>query len=500
MEGSQAMPEEQLLKDSVSQDPCRPAYHFLPPANWMNDPCGLIQWKGQYHLFYQYNPNGAFHGTIHWGHAVTDDLVHWKHLPIALAPTPGGPDEDGCWSGCAIDNDGVPTFFYTGVFPQTVCIATSTDDLVTWLKYEGNPVIEAPPYDVRYETGGHFRDPYVWKENGHWYLVIGSKIMDVGGMVLLYHSLDLVRWEYLHPLMVGDVHRGDPFWTGTMWECPNLFKLGDRHVLLVSIQATAHNDLYTVYHTGTYQAQQFTPHTQGILVHGGYFYAPQVMHLDDGRHVLWGWIKEGRSQRISEWAGWAGVMSLPLGLSLQPDGGVAVEPVTELQALRREHWHFEDLGFRPEQLNSDPMKCESDGPLGDVQGDTLEILAEFELSDDAEFGLRLRCSPDGQEQTRIVYQAVKGRIVVERDDSSVSPDVERNQRTAPVELASGQPLTLHVFLDRSVIEIFVNGGRTCLATRIYPLRPDSLGIGLFVRSGQVELKSMDVWALASIWS
>ena len=99
----------------IDSDRQRPRYHFLPPANWLNDPNGLIQWRGRYHTFYQYNPNGPFHGTIHWGHAISDDSVHWEHLPIALAPTPGGPDADGCWSGCAVDHDGVPTLIYTGL-------------------------------------------------------------------------------------------------------------------------------------------------------------------------------------------------------------------------------------------------------------------------------------------------------------------------------------------------------------------------------------------------
>ena len=126
-------------------DPHRPVFHFLPVKNWMNDPNGVIQWNGQYHLFYQYNPHGAFHGTIHWGHAVSSDLVHWRHLPIALTPTPEGLDKDGCWSGCAIDNNGVPTLFYTGVFPQVQCTATSSDDhLLTWQKHP-EPVISAPP-------------------------------------------------------------------------------------------------------------------------------------------------------------------------------------------------------------------------------------------------------------------------------------------------------------------------------------------------------------------
>src|SRR6266566_4042767 len=107
----------------------RPCYHYLPPANWMNDPNGLIQWKGEYHMFYQYNPAAPVHNKIHWGHAKSTDLVHWTDLPVALAPVPGSYDEDGCFSGCAVDHAGVPTIIYTGVRgkKQLPCVATSAD-------------------------------------------------------------------------------------------------------------------------------------------------------------------------------------------------------------------------------------------------------------------------------------------------------------------------------------------------------------------------------------
>ena len=119
----------------MAADPHRPQYHFLPAANWMNDPNGPIYWQGQYHMFYQYNPNGAYWGDMHWGHAVSPDLVHWKHLPVALAPTAGGPDKDGVFSGCAIVDGGVPTVLYTGVNPEVQCLATSDDRLINWEKY-----------------------------------------------------------------------------------------------------------------------------------------------------------------------------------------------------------------------------------------------------------------------------------------------------------------------------------------------------------------------------
>src|SRR3954447_4644989 len=139
--------------ESMAHDPHRPRYHFLPPANWMNDPNGLIQWRGRYHLFYQHNPEAPTPGTIHWGHALSDDLVRWRDLPLALSPTPGSVDESSVFSGCAVDDNGTATVLYTGVRrdpnrPRTErpCLATSTDDdLRTWRKYEGNPVIAAPP-------------------------------------------------------------------------------------------------------------------------------------------------------------------------------------------------------------------------------------------------------------------------------------------------------------------------------------------------------------------
>src|SRR5919107_323476 len=113
--GGQARPEERGPRALLAADVHRPRYHFLPPANWMNDPSGLIHWNGHYHLFYQHNPFGPLWGNMHWGHAMSPDLVHWRHLPLALAPTPGGPDQDGCFSGCAFVAEGVPTVIYTGV-------------------------------------------------------------------------------------------------------------------------------------------------------------------------------------------------------------------------------------------------------------------------------------------------------------------------------------------------------------------------------------------------
>jgi len=468
-----------------ASDPHRPQYHFLPPANWMNDPNGLIQWKGRVHLFYQHNPNGPFWGTIHWGHAVSGDLVHWTDLPIALSPTPGGPDERGCWSGCAVDDDGIPTLIYTGVYPERPCMATSTDGLLTWEKYAGNPVIAAPPKDL--DVVG-FRDHSVWREGDTWYQVIGSGIQGLGGTALLYRSPDLVHWEYLNPILVGDEDQAGPMWTGTMWECPDFFFLGDKHVLVVSAHAS--RPLYTAYFVGTYADHRFTPRILGKLDFGDMlFYAPQTFLDDKGRRIMFGWIKEGRSDEAQRAAGWAGVMSLPRALSLRPDGLLGVEPAPEVEVLRGEHYRLTGIVLTPS----------SSGALEDVRGACLEIDAEFEPGDAKQVGVKVRCSPDGAEQTRIVYDRLARRLVLNRERSSLSPEVDRGVHEGPLDLADGERLRLHVFLDRSVVEIYANG-RACLTSRIYPSQPDSLGVHLFAHGGSANLKSLDVWEMGSIWA
>jgi len=452
----------------------RPQYHFLPPANWMNDPNGLIQWQGKYHLFYQYNPNGPFHGTIHWGHTVSYDLVHWTDLPIAMAPSPGGPDKDGCFSGCAVNNHGVATFMYTGVHPETQCLATSEDGLITWQKHPGNPVIAAPPPGL--DTTG-FRDPFVWQDGGIWYAAVGSGIKGVGGTVLLYQSADLVHWDYLNPICTGRLEE-----TGSMWECPNFFPLGDKHVLLIS-PIPLRKTLFLI---GAYDGRLFTPETQGIIDNGGCFYAPQTMLDDTGRRLMWGWLWERSSKAASCAAGWAGIMSLPRLLSILPDGTLGQQPVPELTALRGAHHHYSNLVVAPG----------APAILPDPTGVCLEIVANFERGDALAFGIQVCRSPDGEEQTSIYFDGETGDLVVDTSRASTDATVAREVRRTP--LPSDQTLKLRIFLDRSALEVFAND-RVCLASRIYPTRADSRGLALFARGGAARLSSLDAWEMHSIW-
>src|SRR2546428_5636704 len=472
-------------------DSHRPRYHFLPPSAWMNDPNGLIYWKGYYHLFYQYAPNDPPWVIKHWGHAASTDLVHWIDLPVALAPTPGGPDQDGCFSGCAVNHDGVPTLIYTGVRGdhQLPCLATSPDDLITWQKYPGNPVIAAPPQDLDLLA---FRDHTVWKEGTTWYQLIGAGIKGVGGTALLYRSPNLVDWEYTHPLYIGDRNRSDPVWTGSMWECPDFFSLGDKSVLLVSVyddrrfreRAYKGSLHYSVAFVGTCTDSTLIPRAQSIIDYGGYFYAPQTLLDPTGRRLLWGWLWEGRSDEAQWAAGWAGVMSLPRVLSLSTDNVVSLEPAPELKQLRSDHRRIMDLSIQSTSFML----------LKEVRGDCLEILAELVPGEATELGIGVRCAPDGAEQTLIRYDRLQERLLIDRQRSSLSEDVQRDIRTGPLPLAANEPLLLHIFLDRSVIEVFANY-RLCMSSRVYPSRTDSLGVGLFARGGSARIKALDVWEM-----
>jgi len=467
-------------REALAHDPHRPRYHFLPPANWMNDPNGLIHWQGRYHLFYQYNPFEAVWGSMHWGHAESSDLVHWTDLPIALAPGPGEADKDHVFSGCAVDGDGVPTLIYTGVRVEAdgsrrevPCLATSSDGLMTWHKHAGNPIIPGPPPGL--DVLG-FRDHSVWKDGQTWYQLIGSGIPGVGGTALLYRSADLRSWEYVHPLCIGVASE-----TGEMWECPDFFKLGDQHVLIVS-PIPLRKSLYFV---GSYREQRFEPRSQGVIDDGGCFYAPQSFTDAQGRRIMFGWLWEGRSENAQRAAGWAGVMSLPRVLSAMPDGRLAMQPAAELETLRRQHSRLTNLTLEP-----------SDTRVLEPAGKALEINASIRIDAAEQVALKVRCSPDGAEQTAIEYD---GRsLVVNRERASLDPDTDRDRHATALALGPGEPLRLRVFVDRSVVEVFANDV-SCITTRIYPTRPDSLGVEILAIGGQACLETLDVWEMASIW-
>src|SRR5262245_13356864 len=168
----------EMARESAEKDSLRPAYHLQAPALWMNDPNGPIFFQGRYHMFYQHNPYGTEWGHMHWGHAVSTDLVRWEHLPIAIAPSQDR-GEDHCFSGCTVLNNGTPTIGYTSIGAQTPAatnavqwLATSDDGMRTWHKHPANPVMTLAVHgDLKVKD---WRDPFVWKEGDDWLAVLGG--------------------------------------------------------------------------------------------------------------------------------------------------------------------------------------------------------------------------------------------------------------------------------------------------------------------------------------
>ncbi|MFB6183209.1 MAG: GH32 C-terminal domain-containing protein [Haloarculaceae archaeon] len=457
----------------------RPDYHVTPPANWLNDPNGLVEWNGRYHLFYQYNPGGPYHHTIHWGHAVSDDLVEWRDEPVALTPSPDGPDRDGCWSGCAVDDDGTPTILYTGGRDraQLPCLATTDDsDLRTWKKHADNPVIEEPPTDLDVLETEHwdaeFRDHCVWREGGRWHQLIGTGVADVGGAVLLYTSDDLREWDYEGPVLVGDWGE-----SGSVWECPELLDLGGKHLLHVS------NYEDVIGFVGTYADGTFDVDRRVILDHGDY-YAPQSLR-DGDRSLTWGWLPEARDLEAQWNAGWSGAMSLPRVLDRGPDDRLRQRPAPELDALRERTL-----------VGDATVTLDDERHALDASGRRLELALTVALDDAEAVELAVLESSDGEERTPIRYTA-DSEVVVERAAASRDPEATTDPQRMPV-TPYDDPLSLRAFVDGSVVELYANE-RHCLTSRVYPTRADSVGVSLTAEGGRATVAGLSVWELGSAW-
>ena len=434
----------------LATDPRRPQYHLLPAANWMNDPNGPIYWKGHYHMFFQYNPNGAFWGDMHWAHAVSPDMVHWKHLPVALSPTPGGPDQDGCFSGSAVVNDGVPTFIYTGVaavpkdqatlsdgqhnFRETQCIATCDQPLLTTWKKDPTPVIAAPPPGLAV-TG--FRDPCPWRLGDWWYLNVGSGVRGKGGMILLYRSRDFRHWEYLHPLVEGVMAAGkapnaaDPVATGEMWECPDFFKIRDKYVLIYSAEGKV------FWQSGALDPASLLFHAEqrGILDYGT-FYAPKAQLDKDGNRILWGWIPEKRPLEEYRASGWAGMMSLPRILDLDSTGRLTMRVLPAVEQLRG---------------------AEQAGTPRIVRDCCGEVQFKAPLSNEPlTFSLRLQDgNSSGKDLIGIEWKPQEKKVFL---DGEEIPGADSGQKS----------IEINSYIDGSVVELFVNGGFAYTRRFYYP--------------------------------
>ena len=478
----------------LAADPYRPAYHYLPPCKWMNDPNGTIYWKGRYHLFYQHNPDGPWHGNIHWGHASSEDLVHWTDHPISLTPGPEGPDRQQCYSGAAFVNAaGIPTHIYHGV-PDGICLATSTDDLlIHWDKHPANPIIPDPGPGGEFVVTGA---PCGWVEEGVHYAVTGNSINSPDA-AYLFRSTDMSHWEYMHPFYSG----GQFTEPGEDCGCPDFFLLDGKPVLSFTSHARG-----AQFYVGSYVDHRFKPERHKRLAFAETsrpgVYCEGLTLLDQrNRRILFGRISEARFGYAQVASGWSGICALPLLLSLGEDQDLLFDPVPELEMLRTGHTALRDL-----QLQAD-----AEVPLA-ISGDSLEIRATLEWDDAEEIGLKVRCSPDAREETLVRFNTNPGtrhapaaqvgprrELILDVSRSSTSSEVSnRAAQRAAFKVPYGSSVDLRIFVDRSVVEVIANR-RHYVAKRIYPARRDSLGVRAYARGGSATLRSFDAWHMEAIW-
>lgn len=461
-------------------DPSRPRYHFRAPAQWMDDPNGIIFHEGWYHMMYSLNPHSAVHragmvyktavrvwdpkspdwtgGITVWGHARSRDLAHWEHLPIALYPSIDR-GEHFIWFGCTtINGEGRPVAIYTAVGPEMrpedtaqQWAALGDESLLRWRPAAENPILSSTIHG--HQTIREWRDPFVFKEGGRAYMILGGRELDGSSgrpVVALYEAANAryTKWQYK-----GILFR-HPRGAVPSVECPNLAKIDGRWVLLVSPHGPVE------YYIGNLDlaACAFSVEQSGVVDHSHNFYATNVLFDGTGRPLMWGAV-EG----FTNTSGWNGCVSLPRELRVT-ERGLEQRPAKELQALRGSHTRFSGAVRRGE-------KC----PIARVaECEALELQGTIQHGKGAEAALR------------VIHERGVLELAFGPSGVAVNGKCFEAQRTH-------DRTDIHLYVDRTVIELFVD--RTTVAAYVVPLMSGAATVEIEGTSGPVTDAALDVWTL-----
>ncbi|HWD39101.1 MAG TPA: glycoside hydrolase family 32 protein [Fimbriimonas sp.] len=431
---------------AAESDPERPAYHFHAPANWMNDPNGPIYYQGWYHLFYQFNPFGDQWGHMHWGHARSRDLVHWQHLPIAVGPTHDR--EDHIFSGSSFLSDtGVPTIIYTSISnkrePEQWAALPSDDDLLTWHKSPGDPVISQANHGAT--PIAEWRDPFMFKLEGKTHLITGGGLKG-RGIVAIYEAenAELTKWRYEGVLFEhpdADVPN---------IECPNIGRFGGKWVLLVSVHGRVESFVGTL----DPKTLKFETERRGVLNDGSY--ASQLALDVKGRYVHYAWVNTNNHK------GWNGWMTLPSVLALTKDGQIVRQPVSDFAKLRKTHHTMKNAGLQAGLDLTDK-----------TEGDLWELIADIDPGSSTRISIKIGASEISYDPSTRTLQA-PGR--------------------PPLHLPGTGNLKLHVFLDRVSLDLYAADG---LLTTSSQIDPDNKGLEIS-SSGAATAKSIDLYTIGPL--
>lgn len=478
------------------QEPHRPQFHFSPPAKWMNDPNGMVYYKGEYHLFYQHYPDSTVWGPMHWGHAISKDMIHWQHQPIALFPDTNGDIFSG---SVVVDEKNTSGFKKGGEAPlvaiftyhympgekagrkdfQTQGIAYSTDKGRTWIKYANNPVIKNPGIK-------DFRDPKViWHSSSkQWVLTMAA-----GDEILFYRSPDLKNWE-----LTGRFGKEEGS-HGGVWECPDLFELTTKEgkrkwFLLVSIGTGAPNGgSGTQYFIGNFDGKTFTnensKQTKLWLDNGTDNYAGVTWYNAPGqRRLFLGWMSNWLYAQTVPTQKWRSAMTLPRELYLQEHSNgfrLRTTPVAETVKLRTHQ-------------NPVTLTAGKEYPLS-----LAELTLRFDLSAAGKNDLGIELRNKENESVRIGFDPTRNQFYINRtqlQNTGFYKDFAA-VHTAP-RAANGKQLTMHLFIDKSSVELFADDGSVIMTDIFFPVS-EFASVKIYQDSGTKALQNGKLYTLKSIW-
>ena len=480
-----------LAREALAGNRYRPVFHYVNPEGRLNDPNGLCFWQGRWHLFYQgYPPDDP---RQHWGHAVSDDLIHWRDLPYCIYPDP----EDRCFSGATLVEEDRVIAMYHGTKAGNM-VATSTDPLLLNWRKVGN----APAIPIADPDGGQLPyrvfDPCIWKQGGYYYSLSAGQLPDGPDKTpvaadFLFRSADLEHWEYLHPFTEGDRFT----LLGDDGACPYFWPIGNQHMLLFFSHMSGGQYLLGDYDTSRQKllVKRAGKFNMGPVGPGG-VHAPSA--TPDGNDIV-AIFNMNPGKRTG---GWDQIMSLPRRLSLTDEGELRQQPIAAVTTCRRRR-----LGGTAQTLPANEEVV-----MAGLTGNALEIQADVAPDRESMLELNVLRSPHKEETTRIAFfrdrgyrdnvhrkHPIESVVTLDTSRSSTAPDVRsRPPETAHLRLAPDEPLQLRVFVDKSIVEVFVND-KQCVAARVYPDRADSTGISFRSQGVASELTRMDVWEMGSIY-
>lgn len=463
-------------------------YHFMPECGWMNDPNGLIYYKGKYHLFYQFYPYGPYWSAMHWGHAISDDLLNWEYLPVALAPSEPYDDcqKGGIFSGSAVTGkDGRLYLFYTGTVIsddkviKSQCMAVSEDG-INFTKYQNNPIID-PTMFVE-------SDPKVWYKENKWYMIVGGE-ENHKGRAILYVSDDLEKWSYFGTILKSDGS------LGAMWECPDLFSVDGSDIMVICPMHLGEQKCSYLVGNMDYKNRVFIPSAKGEVDYGFDYYAPQSFEDPKGRRIqfawanAWDWMPWWKGFGTTAQEKWCGAMNIPREIRIKNNIPRFI-PIKELSSLRENHRYY------------DKFYIDKDAKTKINAGDGIhcEILATLSLTDTSAESVifKLRSADDVQGKnnrfTKIIFNLCSKTLSVDRN---YSDDWSTGIKSCKLRFLDKDKLLIHIFMDTVSVEVFTDDYATAFSTNIYP---EEICKDIYVETdgGSASFLSFETWGIKQV--